>query len=750
MQKPRTSCMMLALVVLIGIVAPSPGQETTPLFFESFDTTAVASLPAWWRSSQKKLPGTNDWGTTASTTYSPPRAVLATNATVEQWLSTPVVPCSGTTPGIIQMKVRRSGTFSASVAVEVSIDSGKTYPILAGIVHPETGNGSYQSVQFTFPPATAGVGSVCVRWRIIPDSTGTSGTYRMDDIRLTSTRAGEFQGDSLIINEIMYSPRTGEPEWIEILNIGGNPADLRGWSISDASTTTRHSITGSSMVVSPGEYIILTSDTIALAVSRTVAHTRAVQTSGFPSLNNGGDAVHLLDGTVQCRDSVTYQPLWGGGPGISLERIDPSGRSMDAGNWISSADPEGATPGRANSVMRRDCDLSPANVQHVNPGVGEACDIAVTIRNLGRSPALAWTVLIGDDGDRDSVAEANEIVARESYTGDLGGGDSLRCVLRWAAPAPGKHFIRVEVQMTQDERHSNDGLSAPLFVPIAPGSVRVNEVMYDPLPGMPEFIELTNVSAPALNLEDCTLTDLPTPGGSRNCWKLSGQSYRVEKGGYLAVVADSSGRNWFPSLGRSDSGSIALMNTSSLGLNNEGDAIVLSSAEGVVLDSICFAESFHTPDIPDTRGRSLELVNPSLEGASGSNWGTCVDPSGGTPAARNSIAVEVLPSGALLSAAPNPFSPDGDGDNDVSVLSYMLPVRSSLIRVRVFDIRGRVFRELANIVPAGATGSVVWDGRDDQGRRGRIGVYIALIEGIDAVGEVAVAAKCAVVLAGRL
>jgi hypothetical protein len=192
------------------------------------------------------------------------------------------------------------------------------------------------------------------------------------------------------------------------------------------------------------------------------------------------------------------------------------------------------------------------------------------------------------------------------------------------------------------------------------------------------------------------------------------------------------------------------MNAPGLGLNNDGDILILRSAGDVVLDSLEYAPSFHSPDIPDTRGRSLELINPALGGAARTNWGTCVDPSGGTPGVRNSIAVEVLPPAVALQAAPNPFSPDGDGMDDVSVLTYSLPVRSSLIRVRLFDVRGRSLRELANIIPAGAEGRLVWDGRDDRGVRARIGVYIAMLEAIDGAGGVTFAAKCVVILAGRL
>jgi hypothetical protein len=216
------------------------------------------------------------------------------------------------------------------------------------------------------------------------------------------------------------------------------------------------------------------------------------------------------------------------------------------------------------------------------------------------------------------------------------------------------------------------------------------------------------------------------------------------------LIADTTGPFWFPSLRRADTENVMCVHAASLGLNNQGDVLVLRDAGGMTLDSVEYAPASHSPDIPDVRGRSLERINPLLDGNDRKNWGTSVDLSGGTPGARNSNSVQVTTHSVQLSAAPNPFSPDGDGNDDVTVVSYALPVRSAMIRIRIFDVCGRVVRELANVIPAVAEGRVVWDGRDDRGQRGRIGIYVVALEAIDGSGGVLYAAKCTVVLATRL
>jgi hypothetical protein len=725
-------------------------EEAEGGFHESFDSVTPPVLPEGWRSSQKRTPGTNDWISTGSTAFSPPGAVIVTNATLEQWLASPPVDCSGVNPDRLQMSVRRSGTFLAVVAVEISTDSGKSYPFQIGAIAKEAGNGGYQLVDIPVPDGLARSATLAVRWRIIPELTGATGTFRMDDICITSTSTSDDQGDSLAINEIMYTPRQGEPEWVELHNTGSRSVDLFEWSISDASVTSKHTISSLPLVLFPGDYLLVTSDTTALSAQRRGIGSHTVQSSGFPSLNNSGDVIHLFSPSGVCRDSVGYLESWGGRTGVSLERIDDLGQSNDPGNWASSEDSTGATPGWSNSICRRQHDICATHVAFPGRCDSNECEISVTVRNAGRAAILQWSMKLSDDSDRDSVADQSETLGVIPGSAALEPGDSLAQRFVWFYPIPGKHVLIAEAVLESDERHSNDGTMATISIPFTAGSVRINEIMYDPVAGMPEYLELINTSKSPVDLDGCVLSDRPTAGGSINRWRLSGGSFRVARNGYLVVLGDSSGPSWFSSLRSVNSLVAVTVSSSGLGLNNDDDAIALRNSDGGLLDSVVYTSSFHTPDIEYTKGRSLELINPGLDGNSRTSWGTCVDPSGGTPGSRNSLSVDVLPSAAAISAAPNPFSPDGDGMDDVTVLSYSLPARSSLIRVRIFDVRGRMQRELINIAPSGCAGQTVWDGRNAQGQRARVGAYIVTLEAIDGTGGVWFNARCVVVLATEL
>jgi len=63
---------------------------------------------------------------------------------------------------------------------------------------------------------------------------------------------------------------------------------------------------------------------------------------------------------------------------------------------------------------------------------------------------------------------------------------------------------------------------------------------------------------------------------------------------------------------------------------------------------------------------------------------------------------------------------------------------------------GRIVRTLADGEPAGAHGSVVWNGLNDSGKRVPIGIYIVLLETIISNGMTVQTVKGTVVVATKL
>jgi flagellar hook assembly protein FlgD len=92
----------------------------------------------------------------------------------------------------------------------------------------------------------------------------------------------------------------------------------------------------------------------------------------------------------------------------------------------------------------------------------------------------------------------------------------------------------------------------------------------------------------------------------------------------------------------------------------------------------------------------------------------------------------------------------GDGFEDFCIIQYNLPLTTSLIRITIFDIKGRLLRTLANSELSGPHGEIIWDGLDDEKQRVRIGPYVVFVEAIDGQAGILATTKAVVVVATKL
>jgi hypothetical protein len=97
-------------------------------------------------------------------------------------------------------------------------------------------------------------------------------------------------------------------------------------------------------------------------------------------------------------------------------------------------------------------------------------------------------------------------------------------------------------------------------------------------------------------------------------------------------------------------------------------------------------------------------------------------PRGSTPGAPNDAARYPAPASGLF-VAPNPFTPDQDGDADLLHVALRDPATAAEAEAEIVDLSGdRVVR----LRPARAREVVewIWDGRDERGRPVPWGAYL--------------------------
>jgi Lamin Tail Domain/CHU_C Type IX secretion signal domain len=170
--------------------------------------------------------------------------------------------------------------------------------------------------------------------------------------------------NELIINEILFNPRSNGYDFIEFYNRSNKIFDAAKLFIANRNTSGAVSsvkvLSTAPFYIFPGEYVVITEDADNLAVNYLVKNPEAVLTiSSMPSFPDDEGDVVLLNFQGQVTDEVKYKDDWhfkllDNTEGVSLERIDAEAASQDAGNWHSAASTAGyGTPGYQNSQFKQ-------------------------------------------------------------------------------------------------------------------------------------------------------------------------------------------------------------------------------------------------------------------------------------------------------------------------------------------------------------------------------------------------------------
>lgn len=556
---------------------------------------------------------------------------------------------------------------------------------------------------------------------------------------------------SIVINEIMYRPTAPEPEWIEIMNKSNDSINLKSWKISDKNTESKSAVTLTDYYLKKDQFAVITKDSINFLETHPNVLVRVFVVPTLATFNNDSDAVVLFDQRGKIIDSVNYKSSWGGTDGKSLERIEAAVTPFDSLNWGNSLDTTGATPGKQNYLTPLEYDLKAVRI-YSNPTLpGDPASIFIVIKNTGKNPASNFSIKLFHDVNNDTIPQASELITSSMYADYLARKDSVVVNLIWTNPGYGSKQLIAVIEFPQDMRTKDNIMISLIKISFPPQSLIINEIMYDPLSGMSEYVELYNRESFPIAIRDWKIQDTPDSIGNANEFKMSNTNIVINTGEFCILAADSTILRQFNYLEDTTSGfHLYIFNKSSLSLNNDGDNVIMKDLTGTIIDSIKFSPNLHNPEIADVNGRSLERINPNMSGNDSRNWSTSANPAGGTPGKQNSIFAINIPTASSLSFSPNPFSPDGDGFEDHTIISYNLPAATSMIKIKIFDVRGRFIRTLVNNEPSGSSGQVIWDGMNDEKQKARIGIYVVLLEAFDVNGGNVNAMKGVVVLAGKL
>jgi len=595
------------------------------------------------------------------------------------------------------------------------------------------GGGLFAAVFFVAVPFAAflfvfpgyGAGRICASTVSAPS--GSSVVAQSDSVVLTSPGSGESAISSrtssppqdFVINEILYDPE-GPDEGLEFVELH-NPTDvslsLKGFALETGNGAKE------------GDWALAVeweSDYYVEAYGYVVIGEAAVspppQFVKQLDLQNGPDACRIRRAT-QVVDLVgwgshTFPEYYEGTPcedvasGVSVGRLPDGVDTQDNSADFKALSPP--SPGRRNFCIV-DAGFVPGTLstKPALPLPFENTKITVEIANFGAGELAGGGCLIEFFG----VVDSTHTFLASTTTRALAPKQSETVSVSLLPQVETCMSLEAVLKVAEDENRSND--TASIRFRVGEGDIIVNEIMYAPASGEPEWVELFNRGQLPVDVTRWWIED-----SSKKRTRLTSLPTVIAPGEFLVITQDKElfqekssecqGRVIQP-----EGGWPSLNNYASEG-NSYADVVCIRDSSGCISDYVAYEEDWSTRS-----NASIEKVSTSVSSRQPANWSSSVAPSGSTPCGRNSVSEATQRSSAFeIGMSSRVMSPDGDGVDDKVILSFVLPLPGMRANLAVFDPDGRTIRRLLDQRRVGTVVQTVWDGLDDEGKLVSPGIYI--------------------------
>jgi len=500
-------------------------------------------------------------------------------------------------------------------------------------------------------------------------------------------------------NELMIKPLGNDCEWLEIIVDNHVDNFVDNLYIRDAVGNRGHF---ASADLGEG-FLVICDEPESLIADYGLIASQVIESEQLPGMNNDGDILYLEDKWGTLLDMVEYSAEAGNEEGISWERINSQSNESDWGHCISDA---GQTAGYKNSLM---------------PGM---IDLALDLKGVYCQDEYLEHYLLVTSGGIEQVDGAELVISWQELSGGNYGNysediiidsDSLEIVINTELPESGYYEYTYQLNVEGDTDLSNN-VEVNYFNQGSLGWV-INEIMYHPEAGEPEWLELKrNVGY----------------GMVDNLWVIvDDDSCEIAVvGEYVLITGSEDDVEEMRELYGED----LEISTGLKRLTDSGCEIGIKDMYGNIIELFSYDPAWNQ----SIQGVSIERVNPILP-ASEDNWSRSVSEC--TPGEANSIYTELPVTESKLTITPEVFCPRDGGH---TVISYQNSENLNLVRIAIYDLKGRKVCKLADHEYQGAKGYYIWDGRNEAGKIVKMGVYIILFE-TSAAGNIRAEKKTVVI-----
>ncbi len=539
--------------------------------------------------------------------------------------------------------------------------------------------------------------------------------------------------NEVMITEIHAAPNesTSLPsvEFIEIFNPTNTAFNLENWTYQDGSYSSK---TFAAATLNPEAYaIVCDADDVSLFES----FGQVIAINGTLSLNNPGDDLSLRNEFGELVFHIAYDDDWyrdilKADGGWSLEMKDVNLPCLGASNWRASTDPSGGTPGKENSVNETLSDEM--GIEIVEVEVEDSNNITVILSEKANIEALDDLVINIDNG-------IGEITAYEIIEPQL-----VQISIQLSQPLEENIVYTITIEQLFDCENNIIGtvnnwqFGLPEMVEL--GDLVINEILFNPIAGGVDFVELYNKSDKLLSTKDLIIAkaDPFMPDSIMKFDNLSDSRKLIFPNDFIVFSQDPDNiKQEFYTL----SPNKFLQTSSSVNFDAKEGVVVIFRSDLTKLDQLIYSEDWHFAllDNIDSKGKgdgvSLERISIYQPTQDQNNWHSASQNVGwATPTYLNSSTTEIVGNDEI-SISPEIISPNSDGFDDFTIISYNFSDVDFVANIRIFDAHGRLVNHLVKNETTGLEGFYKWDATDEDGEKVRTGIYIVLVDIFDLDGN---------------
>lgn len=531
----------------------------------------------------------------------------------------------------------------------------------------------------------------------------------------------------ILITEIFPdpTPSVGMPatEFIEIKNVSDTPLNLKDWKIGDNGSEATINI---NFILDPDSIVIICSNS---ATSTFAAFGKTIGVSNFPSLDNEGDIIFLRSVHGNIIHAVGYNRQWfrndlKSNGGWSLEMIDTGNPCAGPSNWNTSSNPDGGTPGRKNSIDGPNRDtIAPALLKsYALDSLTLVATFDEPVDSLSASVALKYRL------DKEPSNPSMSIPLGPIFS---------EVLIKFQAPLRERTTYHLSVSNIADCVGNAIGTRNVVKTgtpsPADTFDIVINEILFNPKGDGFDFMELYNRSDKVIDLSQLNSANRNSTGRLRNIIQLFNKPYLLFPGEFVVFTASVAWLRQNYLLTNYDN----IIEVATLpSLPDDEGTLILIHSQGKIIDELSYDSKWHFALIENQEGISLERIDYSSATQNKFNWTSAASTSGyATPGYQNSQFKSDIGMQGAISVNPKLFSPDNDGLDDVSVISYQMMSTGFVANVTIFDANGKQVRYLAKNATLSLQGKFHWDGLDDDQQRLPMGIYVVFTEVFNLAGK---------------